>query len=168
MKKVLMILIVFVAAYFAFDFYNKHNFNDVIELDTGESVILKPEFDLVFDASAHLHKKGEIDATCNNESEIICAVETTVKCSVDPTLSICSKNIVPDYTFMEDDEFLGRPTEVLYRITGIKTIDADTIEVRTKSECNGSWFGLCQGNVIYVVDNVKGFFRVKDVYALGE
>jgi len=39
------------------------------------------------------------------------------------------------------------------------------IEVYTQGSCNGMWFGLCEGNIIYVLSNKNGFWAVKDVYA---
>ena len=68
-------------------------------------------------------------------------------------------------TFMED-ESLQRPSQASFQIVKLKPIDAHTVEVYTKSDCNGVWFGLCKGNIIYVLNNRSGNWTVKDIYAL--
>ena len=41
------------------------------------------------------------------------------------------------------------------------------VELYTDSTCNGSWFGLCQGTVIYVLTQPDdGSWYVKDIYAI--
>lgn len=162
MKKFLIFVVVLVVAYFAYDFYKSNQVPDIIE----QEAVIEPQFDLVYDASEHVYKKDSLSLQCDQKSEITCAVETMIKCSITPDLDICEKDKMPEFVFMQDEN-LGRPSEISYQISAIKTIDLNTIEVVTQSQCDGQWFGLCQGNVIYVVDNLKGFFRVKDVYALG-
>ena len=167
MKKILIVIAAFVLVYFAYDFYHKNIIGGVIELEQGESVMIEPQFDMVFDASVRLRQKGSLTAECGSNSEIICAVETMVKCTIEPELLICSPNIIPDFVLMEG-ELPRRPTEISFQITGMKALDKHTLEVYTKSSCDGQWFGLCQGRVVYVIDNAKGHFRVKEVYMLGE
>ena len=64
------------------------------------------------------------------------------------------------------DESLKRPTEISYKLHKMKPIAADLIEVHTDSTCNGNWFGLCQGRVIYVLVPDNDSWRVKDIYAI--
>ncbi|MDR1026124.1 MAG: hypothetical protein LBL47_01870 [Lactobacillus sp.] len=134
-------------------------------LRAEETMVLKPSFDVRYDASEHLINSQNSNVECEADSEILCAVETMVKCSINPSAEFCSKDKVPDFVFMEDEN-LGRPTEVSYQITRINPIDENMLEVHTKSNCDGTWFGLCKGNVIYVLDSSKGYIRVKDVYAI--
>ena len=73
------------------------------------------------------------------------------------------KNISKYYEkFSLNDE----KTELTFEILKIKPIDANTVEIYTKGTCNGNWFGLCNGNIIYVLSNKSGSWVVKDIYAL--
>lgn len=65
-----------------------------------------------------------------------------------------------------EDDSLQRPTKASFQIVRLKPIDANTVEVYTKSDCNGVWFGLCKGNIVYVLSNKSGSWAVKDLYAL--
>jgi hypothetical protein len=56
-----------------------------------------------------------------------------------------------------------------FSITKIKPIpDTRDISVYTKSQCDASWFGLCQGTVIYSLSAKDGVWKVSNVYALEE
>lgn len=109
-------------------------------------------------------QKGEKPDKIADENEIVQAVNLTVGCTVEPTLSICDKNLMPSFIFMEDDS-LDRPTEMSYKITELKPLAGGNMEVYTDSECNGNWFGLCQGRIIYVMMQQNGHWIVKDIYA---
>lgn len=103
---------------------------------------------------------------CKLDSEVVCAVEAAVKCVLNPNFEICKKHNLPDFIFMED-ESLNRPTEESFSVTKLKPLADGVMEVYTKSECNGNMFGLCQGNVIYVLKNKNGQgWRVTDIYAV--
>ena len=65
-----------------------------------------------------------------------------------------------------EDESLQRPTQQSYKITKLKPLNDGTVEVYTQSTCNGVWFGLCNGNIIYVMKNVNNKWQVKDIYAI--
>ncbi len=165
MKKLILLVLVLAAVCFGYVFYKKNAVNNAVELDVREEVLVEPQFDMVFDSHTRILEKAELREECQNTSEIICAVETMIKCSIKPDLSNCSKDVVPEFVFMEDDN-LGRPSQISYQITNMKVLDKNTLEVQTKSSCDGTWFGLCQGLVVYVIDNSKGYFRVSDVYAM--
>ena len=94
-----------------------------------------------------------------------CAVEFAVKCSINPDFEGCRQSKLPKFIFMEDPS-LGRPTEISFKISKIKPISADLVEIYTESTCNGNWFGLCQGNIIYIVVPTENAWRVKDIYAV--
>ena len=66
------------------------------------------------------------------------------------------------------DDSLDRPTEISYQVTKLKSLDGNLIEVHTQSQCNGNWFGLCKGNIIYVIDFKNNNWIVKDIYALAD
>lgn len=104
---------------------------------------------------------------CEIDSEIICAVNNSIKCTINPQFSECetNKDLMPKFIFMQD-ESLQRPTSQSYKITKLKPREDGTVEIYTQSTCNGNWFGLCNGNIIYVMENSDGRWAVKDLYAL--
>lgn len=104
---------------------------------------------------------------CPTDSQIVCAINMSIKCTINPQFSECAENAssMPKFVFMED-ESLQRPTSQSYKITKIKPLQDNTIEVYTQSTCNGNWFGLCNGNIIYVMDSSSGKWIVKDIYAV--
>ncbi len=104
---------------------------------------------------------------CNSESQMICAINASIKCTINPDFAECAelKAFMPNFVFMRD-ESLQRPTSQSYKISKIKPLSDGTLEVYTQSTCNGNWFGLCNGNIIYVMDNQNGNWAVKDIYAV--
>lgn len=118
--------------------------------------------DEVFSFDVNTLQKG-----CSNPSQMLCAISMTVKCTVNPQFSECAENKknMPKFVFM-DDENLKRPTSQSYKITKIKPISDGMVEVYTQSTCNGNWFGLCNGNIIYVMNSVNDQWIVKDIYAI--
>lgn len=116
----------------------------------------------IFSFNAESLKPG-----CDAGSEIVCAINTLVKCTINPKTEECSKNRnkMPGFIFM-DDESLERPTQQSYQIVKMKPIANGQVEVYTKGECNGIWFGLCKGNVIYVMAPDGNGWAVKDIYAM--
>lgn len=116
------------------------------------------------------NQEFEFDASnlnwqCNKNSEIVCALDLAVKCTLNPKMENCTRDKMPDFIFMED-EFLERPTKMSYTITKLKPVNANTVEVYTKGNCNGNWMGLCNGNVIYVMGLENGSWVVKEIYAI--
>lgn len=104
---------------------------------------------------------------CENGSEMICAINNSIKCTINQQFAECetNKDLMPDFIFMQDDS-LKRPTSQSYKITKLKPLADGNVEVYTQSTCNGNWFGLCNGNIIYVMENRGGRWAVKDLYAL--
>lgn len=104
---------------------------------------------------------------CDNESQIVCAINASIKCTINPAFADCleQKAYMPNFIFMQDDS-LQRPTSQSYKITKIKPLPDGTVEVYTQSTCNGNWFGLCNGNIIYVMDFQNNRWVVKDLYAV--
>ncbi|MBE6451481.1 MAG: hypothetical protein E7016_05915 [Alphaproteobacteria bacterium] len=116
--------------------------------------------DMVFE-----YKKGKLKTDCKQDSKMLCAVDFAVKCTINPEFEGCKESKLPKFIFMSD-ESLKRPTEISYKLHKMKPIAADLIEVHTDSTCNGNWFGLCQGRVIYVLVPDNDSWRVKDIYAI--
>ena len=104
---------------------------------------------------------------CDNPSEMICTINTSIKCTINPDFADCAqaKDTMPDFVFMQD-ESLQRPTFQSYQIDRITPREDGAIEVRTKSSCNGNWFGLCNGNIIYVMKYSDSRWIISDMYAV--
>ncbi len=103
---------------------------------------------------------------CNSSSEIICAINQTIKCTLNPEFEECAqaKDKIPSFVFMQD-ESLQRPTFQSYKIIKLTPRSDGAVEVYTQSSCDGNWFGLCNGNIIYVMRNIDSVWRVTDMYA---
>ena len=108
--------------------------------------------------------KEDLSQGCIEESNIVCAINLAVKCSISPTLEECEKAKLPSFIFMED-ESLERPTEISYKIVKMKPLPSGSVEIYTQSSCNESWFGLCDGNIIYVMSQNGDDWLVNDIYA---
>ncbi len=105
---------------------------------------------------------------CASDDEVFCAIEKTVKCSIKPEMSVCKKGEVPNFVLGKTEDDV-RPKNVSFAITKIKPVqDSRDIAVYTKSQCDGSWFGLCNGTVIYSLSIVDGLWKVINVYALAD
>ena len=110
---------------------------------------------------------NNLQTGCDNPSEIVCAINQTVKCILNPQFSECTeaKDNMPDFVFMQD-ESLQRPTFQSYKINKLVPRSDGAVEVYTQSSCNGNWFGLCNGNIIYVMKNIDSTWKVIDMYAV--
>ena len=111
------------------------------------------------------YEKNSLTTDCNQDSKMLCAVDFATKCTINPDFDGCKESRLPKFIFM-NDENLKRPTEISFKVHKIKPISADLVEIHTNSTCNGNWFGLCQGRVIYVVVPDGESWRVKDIYAI--
>lgn len=110
--------------------------------------------------------QGSLSAECTLDDAMFCAVETAVKCTINPEFTGCSAADLPKFVFMKDPG-LNRPTEMSYKIIDKKILNNDITEVYTESNCNGNWFGLCQGTIIYVMARKpENKWYVKDIYAI--
>lgn len=126
---------------------------------------------LEFDNTEYSYQKDNLPETCTSENEIVCAIESVVKCALNPKASYCDAKTMPDFIFYDDamfadDDGLGRPTKQSFRPIKMKPIDGNTIEVLTVGTCDKNWFGNCAGNIIYILDNTGGHWRVKELYAI--
>lgn len=104
---------------------------------------------------------------CDNPSELVCAVNATIKCIINPQFEECTetKDNMPSFVFMQDEN-LKRPTFQSYKIDKLTPRSDGAVEVYTQSSCNGNWFGLCNGNIIYVMKNIDSKWKVIDMYAV--
>ena len=104
---------------------------------------------------------------CDSNSQIICTINNSIKCTINPFFEECQNNkaFMPNFIFMQD-ESLKRPTSQSYKVTKIKPLTDGSIEVYTQSTCNGNWFGLCNGNIIYVMYSQNNQWIIKDIYAI--
>ncbi|MBQ9236088.1 MAG: hypothetical protein IJ184_06470 [Alphaproteobacteria bacterium] len=104
---------------------------------------------------------------CDNSSEIICTINTAVKCIINPEFADCAaaQKYLPSFVFIRD-ESLQRPTFQSYQIYNLTPRNDGTIEVHTKSSCDGNWFGLCNGNIIYVMQYIDSHWLISDMYAI--
>lgn len=118
-----------------------------------------------FEKQMFTYQAENLPQECQIESQMACAVDFAVKCTLNPDFNGCRQSRLPKFIFMED-EFLQRPSEISFKITKIKPVSAEMTEIYTESECNGNWFGLCQGTVIYVLVPENDSWRVKDIYAI--
>ena len=114
-------------------------------------------------------KREELVNDCSVENVQLCAVELAVKCTINPNFDGCQKakaqNILPQFIFITDPG-TDRPSEISYKFTDKKILNNQTVEYYTDSTCNGTWFGLCHGRIIYVLAPYSDGWLVKDVYAI--
>ena len=104
---------------------------------------------------------------CSSNSDLVCTINLAVKCTLNPDFSEClqNKDKLPSFVFMKD-ESLQRPTFQTYKITKLAPRADGAVEVHTQSSCDGNWFGLCNGNIIYVMKNFDSSWQITDMYAL--
>lgn len=171
MKKfalVIVLIVILIILYFVWNANIEEkdistDYNEVTEiLDTGEMIVIPPTIEFNNEKRSFDNSEAEIEC---KESQAVCAVDRAVRCTINPNLLICDKSKLPRFIFM-DDEGLGRPTRIEYKIIKDHPIDMNNIEIQTVSTCDGMWFGLCNGNIIYVLSNSTGEWIVKDIYAL--
>jgi len=107
-----------------------------------------------------------ITPECSEDvNDMLCAVENAVKCTIKPDMENCKQLNLPTFIFMTDPT-VERPTEMNYRFINKKVLPTGSTEIYTESSCNGGWFDLCQGTIIYVLGQSGGKWRVKDIYAI--
>mgnify|MGYP007069884706 CR=1 FL=1 len=110
--------------------------------------------------------KDNLPENCTLDDGQFCAVEKAVKCTLNPDFADCAKSDLPKFIFMQDPS-VERPTEMNYKIVDRKSIGNNSVEIYTESTCNGNWFGLCQGTIIYVLgQKPENVWYLKDIYAI--
>lgn len=158
------IVILCMLALLGFSFYlvskTKNADRTVVEADVVEVEMPKlPEQTFTFATDS-------LASSCALDDSLFCAVETAAKCTINPELPFCKKADLPKFIFMQEPG-IDRPTEISYKIVDKKILGNNTTEIYTESNCNGNWFGLCQGTIIYVMaQKPEDVWYVKDIYAI--
>jgi len=135
------------------------------------STVAPQTSEIKIDTTTFNYQKDTLPTKCLSTNEIACAIESVVKCALNPTASYCDSKTMPDFIFYDDamfadDDGLGRPTKQSFQITKVKPLNDTTIEVFTIGTCDKNWFGNCNGNIIYVLTNTDGKWQVKELYAM--
>ncbi|MBQ8671884.1 MAG: hypothetical protein IJ525_05110 [Alphaproteobacteria bacterium] len=162
-KKIVVVIALLAIVGFSFSLLQKSKPATVSNEQTAQPQEVKETLpETVYNLAAE-----NVKEECSESNEQLCAVEWTVKCTLNPDLAICKKLELPSFIFMKDPS-VERPTEMNFRFTDKKVLLNNTTEIYTESTCNGSWFGLCQGTVIYVLAPSSGEYKwqVKDIYAI--
>ena len=116
---------------------------------------------IFFGWSLTLINKTKVEKTVT-ETEDVPTVQVEEK---KPDLPMCSKlNLLP-FIFMTDPT-AERPTEMNYKFISKQVFPSGRTEIYTESSCNGGWFGLCQGTIIYSLEQSNGKWYVNDIYAI--
>lgn len=120
------------------------------------------------DDEMHKYSVESLSEACEVEDVVFCAIEKTVKCTINPELSYCNKKDIPSFIVGKTQEDI-RPSYISFSITKIKPLpESRDITVYTKSDCDASWFGLCKGTVIYSLAPKDGEWVVNNIFALEE
>lgn len=136
---------------------------DVVVVEQQEEIVVQePKLpDTLFS-----FKKDELTGNCSDANAQFCAIEQAVKCTINPDLEGCDKAKLPKFIFLTDSG-IDRPSEISYKFTDKKVLNNQNVEFYTDSTCNGTWFGLCHGRVIYVLaPEGNNSWIVKDIYAI--
>ena len=166
LKKIFIFLVLVAGACGAFCYLINNQPKEQVQIEVKKIVPQEVEAKKVpLEEKQFTYNKGALNADCGEESEMFCAVDFAVKCTIDPEFEGCKDSKLPKFIFMNDTS-LERPTEISFKIHKIKPISADLIEMHTDSACDGVWFGLCKGRVIYVLVPDNDSWRVKDIYAI--
>lgn len=134
--------------------------------DTVVSVVQKAEKTTGSFDGVHSYNSEDLQTECTSEDKIFCAIERTVKCTIEPTLSGCDKAFVPGFV-LGNVEGVDRPTKISFKLAKIKPVAGSTdISVYTESDCDALWFGLCKGMVVYSLTPKGDEWSVTNIFAL--
>ena len=164
-KKILVIVLILLLFVWSLSLINKTKpESTVIQTSEGEPVVQVEE---TLPETVFTFNTQNVTAECAEDlPDMLCAVENAVKCTIKPDMENCADLELPKFIFMTDPT-VERPTEMNYKFINKEVQPSGTVDIYTESSCNGGWFGLCQGTVIYVLGQTKkGLWRVKDIYAI--
>ena len=134
------------------------------EIQTKEIQMFNiPSAEILNQTFSFTNTDSETIFTHNNP--IINAINNAIKCTLSPHTPSCASLNIPKFILMED-ESLQRPSKIAYKVTKIKPLAGGILHIYTQSQCNNNWFGLCQGNIIYVLQNKNDSWYVSDIFAL--
>ena len=166
LRKIIVIICMLGLLVFSYTLLKKSEKKEQINEQNAEEVVVVKE-ELLPERTYTINIEN-IPNECIEQNEMLCAVEKAVKCTINSNLDECKKLELPKFIFMNEPS-IERPTEISYKFINKKVLPNNTVEIYTDSACNGRWFGLCQGTVIYVLvpasETVKEW-HVKDIYAI--
>ena len=165
LKKIIVIIAMLAIIAFSFSLYKKSTPQLVAEVSTPEEQIEAVVVEEKFPEDIFTFSIKDLPENCSLDNAQFCAVENSVKCTINPDLKLCADLKLPEFIFMKDPS-IDRPSEISYKIINKKVLPNGTTEIYTESACNGNWFGLCQGTVIYVISPLNEKWQVKDIYAI--
>ena len=162
-KKIVVVVAFVLLLGFSFTLISK---TENTQPDTPQEAVEAETTQFVLPDKTFSFSTAELNEECSSDDAQLCTVETAVKCTLHPDLSICAKADLPKFIFMRDTS-LDRPTEMNYKIIDKKLLSNEMVEIYTESNCNGGWFGLCQGTIIYVLaPKPENSWFVKEIYAI--
>lgn len=123
------------------------------------------QVETVLDAE-NVYEFDKLSEECRKDDMVFCAIEKAVKCTINPDLGVCDKESVPSFVLGKVEDNI-RPSKIGFNIVKIKpSTDSQAISVYTKSQCDASWFGLCNGTVIYLLEPSNNGWKVMNIYAI--
>ena len=141
--------------------------SDTTKIEEPQIVISLPnDLSIIYE-----YQKDSLPDSCSSKNDIICTIENVIKCALNPKLTTCDSQTMPEFLFYDDSIFAednveGRPTKQSFKLLKYKPLDNHTIEVYTEGHCDHNWFGACEGNIIYVMNNTSKQWQVKEIYAV--
>ncbi|MBR2136807.1 MAG: hypothetical protein IJ852_02455 [Alphaproteobacteria bacterium] len=164
LKKIIVILCMLTIVGFSITLLKKEQ---TVAPTAAEEQEVAVEEEAVLPETVFEFKKDELSEECLADDPQLCTIEKAVKCTLNPDFADCAKTDLPKFIFMKETAGLERPTEMNYKFIEKKVLPNNTVEFYTESNCNGGWFGLCQGNIIYVLSQKpENVWYVKNIYAI--
>ena len=165
LKKIIVIAIMLILFGWSLTLINKTEpEKSIAKIEDG--VVVAQAEETLPDAVYGFNQQNMTTECSDGLTDMLCAVESAVKCTIKPDLENCTKLDLPQFIFMTDPT-VERPTEINYKFVNKEVQPNGSTAIYTESSCNGGWFGLCQGTVIYVVSQSKsGAWQVRDIYAI--
>jgi len=162
---ILMFIALFALGAIAMFYMQKKATSESVEA-TEVTVATKEKQQETADEPVYTYKADNLSEKCAVDDKIFCAVERTVKCTINPDMSICNKNYVPNFVLGQTND-VERPKEISFKIVKIKPIpESSDISVYTQSDCDTLWFGLCKGTVVYSLTSAHDEWQVTNIFAL--
>lgn len=161
---ILMFIALFALGAIAMFYMQKKATSESVE--ATEVTVATKEKQEAADEPVYTYKADNLSEKCAVDDKIFCAVERTVKCTINPDMSICNKNYVPNFVLGQTND-VERPKEISFKIVKIKPIpESSDISVYTQSDCDTLWFGLCKGTVVYSLTSAHDEWQVMNIFAL--
>lgn len=160
---ILMFIAIFALALWAMFCMQKKT--EVVPQDVKQETAFPVTSDAT-DEPTYVYKREHLEENCALDDKIFCAVERVVKCTINPDMNICNKDVVPAFVLGQTED-VERPSEISFKIVKIKPIpESSDLSVYTKSDCNALWFGLCKGTVVYSLAASDENWQVTNIFAL--